>query len=107
MKRFINNLALRSGLVMALVVVLTVSAVGQSGSPNPPRRDGMRFVPNVQSQFLNLSDKADPLGLHITTTPDPSTCRHYQGMARAEGADGTPFFFVTRSGNTPDSANEP
>ncbi|HET9530701.1 MAG TPA: hypothetical protein VFQ92_10135 [Blastocatellia bacterium] len=108
MKKVINCLSVRSGFLMALVVALTGSAIGQSGSPNQTigRRDGMRFVPNVESQFLNLSLYADPLGLDITTTPDPSTCRHYQGMVRAEGADGTPFFLVTRSGNTPSNANE-
>jgi hypothetical protein len=108
MKKLINNLTLRSGILIALVIVLTGSAIGQSGSPNQTsvRRDGMRFVPDVQSQFNALSLYADPLGLHITTTPDPSTCRHYQGMVRAEGADGTPFFLVTRSGNTPSNANE-
>lgn len=75
-------------------------------SQTSSRPDGMRFVPDVQSQFLNLTEYADPLGLHITTTPDPSTCRHYQGMVRAQGADGTPFFLITRSGNTPGNANE-
>ncbi|HXG65995.1 MAG TPA: PKD domain-containing protein [Blastocatellia bacterium] len=108
MKKVTSFLAVRSGFLIALIVVLTGSAIGQSGSSNQTsgRRDGMRFVPNVQSQFYYLTEHADPLGLHITTTPDPSTCRHYQGMVRAEGADGTPFFLVTRSGNTPDSGNE-
>ena len=58
-------------------------------------------MPNVQSQFHDLTDYPEALGLNITTTPDPSSCRHYQSIARAEGADGTPFFMITRSGNTP------
>ena len=65
------------------------------------RPDGMRFVPNVTEQVFNLTQYADPLGLDITTTPNPSACRHYQGMARVNAPDGTPFFIVTRSGNTP------
>ncbi|HEX5731585.1 MAG TPA: PKD domain-containing protein [Blastocatellia bacterium] len=102
MRKVIKRLAVRSGLFIALVGVLTGSAIGQSG-PNQAsgRRDGMRFVPNVQTQFFNLTEYPEPLGFNITTTPDPSTCRHYQGMLRAEGSDGTPFFLVTRSGNTP------
>ncbi len=66
----------------------------------------MRFVPNVPDQVFNISQYADPLGLNITTTPNPSTCRHYQGMARVDGPDGTPFFLVTRSGNTPSPPGE-
>src|SRR6185503_6402548 len=107
MKKVTNSLAVRSGFLIALIVVITSSAIGQSVNSNPSgRRDGMRFVPNVQSQFYYLSAWADPLGFNITTTPDPSACRHYQSMARAEGADGTPFFLVSRSGNTPSVGNE-
>ena len=95
-----NYLRRRSSSLLALILLLTGSAVGQTSD----RRDGMRFVPNVQSQFHDLSLRADGFGLNITTTPDPSTCKHYQGMVRAEGADGTPFFLVTRSGNTPSNA---
>lgn len=98
-----KHLLRRSSSLLALILLLTGSVIGQTSG----RRDGMRFVPNVQSQFSNLTEFADALGLHITTTPDPSTCRHYQGMVRAEGADGTPFFMVTRSGNTPFPPGEP
>jgi hypothetical protein len=66
------------------------------------RADGMRFVPNVTEQFQALTERADPLGFHISTTPNPSFCRHYQAITRVDGADGTPFFLVSRSGNTPD-----
>lgn len=102
MKNVTNHLIPRSGFLFALIFILTNSAIGQTSD----RRDGMRFVPNVQSQFHDLTERADALGLHITTSPDPSTCRHYQGMVRAEGADGTPFFLVTRSGNTPSNAGD-
>ena len=95
-----NYLLRRSSSLLALILLLTGAAIGQTSD----RRDGMRFVPNVQSQFHDLTIRADGFGLNITTTPDPSTCKHYQGMVRAEGADGTPFFLVTRSGNTPSNA---
>src|SRR5688500_1468706 len=59
------------------------------------RPDGMRFVPNVEEQFRALADQlADPLGFHIDGSPDPGSCRHYQGITRVDGADGTPFFVV-------------
>ena len=107
MKSFINNLAIRSGFLIALIAVLTGSAIGQSGSNQTTRRDGMRFVPDVQSQFYNFTEYPEPLGFHIETTPNPSTCRHYQGLLRKDGADGTPFFLITRSGNTPFPPGEP
>ncbi|HEX6903074.1 MAG TPA: hypothetical protein VF789_25375 [Thermoanaerobaculia bacterium] len=73
-----------------------------AGAQQSDRADGMRFVPNVYEQFRALTQFADPIGFHISTTPNPSMCRHYQAITRVDGADGTPFFLVTRSGNTPD-----
>ena len=85
-------------LKTAALVSLLVSPVHAQQSE---RADGMRFVPNVVEQFQALTDLADPLGFHISTTPNPSMCRHYQAITRVDGADGTPFFLVSRSGNTP------
>ena len=82
-------------------LLVSIFAVTIVTAQTTTRSDGMRFVPDVPAQFFNLTTMADPLGFNITTTPDPSACRHYQGMHRAEGSDGTPFFIVTRSGNTP------
>lgn len=74
------------------------SAVLAQSSDRP---DGMRFVPDVEGQFYNLTQFPDPLGFNVGGSPDPSTCRHYQSLVRVDGSDGTPFFLVTRSGNTP------
>jgi len=75
---------------------------GSGGVSAEDRPDGMRFIPDVRGQFRALTRYADPMGLHITTTPNPSMCRHYQGIARIDAvADGTPFFWITRSGNLP------
>lgn len=59
------------------------------------------FVPDLVTQFAALSVRADPLGLHIGTSPNPSSCKHYQAIVRLQGQDGTPYFVMTRSGNTP------
>src|SRR5215204_1524988 len=56
------------------------------------------FVPNVEAQFNALSVRPDPLGFDIANSPDPTTCKHYEGIARLQGADGTPYFVLTRSG---------
>jgi hypothetical protein len=84
-------------------VLISCLAAASAGAQTSDRPDGMRFVPNVHDQFSALNERAEPLGFHIGGSPDPSSCKHYQGMVRIDGADGTPFFLVTRSGNVPSS----
>ena len=88
----------------AMWLIVSVVSLGfpvGGSAQDAGRTDGMRFVPNVEQQFAALTEFPEPLSFRIGGSPDPSTCRHYQAMARVEGPDGTPFFFVTRSGNTP------
>ena len=95
----------RTFLKAALLISLLApsSVIAQSSG----RDDGMRFLPDVEGQFRALTERADPLGFHRGGSPNPSTCRHYQGMTRVDGPDGTPFFIVTRSGNLPDTEYVP
>lgn len=86
----------------AFAMLISVLGLAPVSAQTSERRDGMRFLPDVMGQFESLSERPDPLGFHIGGSPNPSTCRHYQGIARVQGADGTPFFLVTRSGNLPD-----
>jgi len=65
---------------------------------------GQRFVPSVIGAFNGLSTRADALGFHRRNTAEASLCRHYQGLARKDGPDGTPYLFLTKSGNIPTSA---
>src|SRR5215204_4936017 len=81
--------------------LLVIITVGFATAQTSDRSDGMRFVPDPINQVFYLSETGDALGLNITTTPNPSACRHYQGITRTENAEGTQFFLVTRSGNTP------
>ncbi len=99
-RRNIRRNALRaSTFLCAMLISLLAPALLRAQASD--REDGMRFIPDVAGQFRALTERADSLGFHISTTPDPSTCKHYQAIARVDGADGTPFFLVTRSGNTP------
>ena len=89
------------GYIVHIFLSVAIAAMAVAAQTSNERQKGMRFIPDVPHAFYNLTEYADPLGLNITTTPDPSSCRHYQGMARLTAADGTPFFYLTRSGNTP------
>ena len=83
-------------------VPFALTAVVCTAVPAHAQRPASWLVPDVVGQFNALTERADPLGFHIGESPDPSTCKHYQGLARIEGPDGTPYLIVTRSGNTPD-----
>ena len=58
------------------------------------------FVPNVVEQFNKLALRPDGLAFGIGDSPDPTTFKHYQGMARTHGP-GPPYVFISRSGNDP------
>jgi hypothetical protein len=92
---------LKAALLISLLAPSTV--IAQTSG----RDDGLRFVPDVPGQFRALTERADPLGFNVGGSPNPSHCKHYQAITRVDGADGTPFFLVTRSGNTPDIPNLP
>lgn len=92
-----KQILLKAALLISFMVPAPVSAQISE------RRDRMRFVPDVPGQFKALTQRADALGLHRGNSTNPTSCRHYQGLVRVDGADGTPFFLVTRSGNTPET----
>ncbi len=81
-------------IAAALLLVALGSTLGRAGNE-------MRFVPDVIGQFNDLSVRPDPLGFYRGPSPDPSLCKHYQGIVRVAAADGTPYFIVTRSGVVP------
>ena len=88
--------ALRATLFSFAALIASFANAQDSGRP-----DGVRFIPNVEEQMRALTERPEAMGFHIDGTPDPSFCKHYQGIARVESADGTPYFLLTRSGNTP------
>ena len=83
-----------------IAVAIVASAADSAAQP----RTDVRFLPDVVGQFNALSVRPDPMGWDIgkyqqdETMPDPSLCRHYEGIARVDAADGTPYFFFSRSG---------
>jgi hypothetical protein len=87
----------RLAFLLAMVMACGASlAVAQT-----PRADGMRFIPDVAAQFNALTEHPEALGMHLGASPNPSICKHYQAMIRINGPDGTPYFYMSRSGNVP------
>lgn len=79
-------------------LVVAIAIAGFALSAQPVHAQQVTFVPDVEAQFDALSYHPDPLGFDIGNSPDPTTCKHYEGIVRLQGADGTPYFVLTRSG---------
>ena len=89
--------ALRKRVVlMFFCAALASSAVARAQSAVPE----IYFVPDVINQFNNLNQRPDALAFGLGNSPTPTLTRHYQGIVRKGGA-GTPYLFVSRSGNAP------
>ncbi len=63
-----------------------------------------RFVPDVELAFSQLARRPEALAFTRADSPEAGLCKHYQGMARWNGPDGTPYVFLTKSGNVPNWA---
>jgi hypothetical protein len=81
-----------------LCLSLATAIAGFVLSVQPAHAQQAPFVPDVEGQFNALAYRPDALGFDIGNTPDPTTCKHYEGIARLQGPDGTPYFVLTRSG---------
>jgi len=57
------------------------------------------FADDVEGQFAALARRPDGLGFSLGGSPNPRMCKHYQGIVRVNGPDGTPYMLLTRSGN--------
>ena len=55
-----------------------------------------RFVSQVEDQFTAIARRPDAMGFELNG-PDPSQCRHMQGIVRVDAADGTPCLLVSRA----------
>jgi hypothetical protein len=94
--------------LMRAALVLWMSTLCLSPEPAAAQAvnaAGQRFVPHVEGAWVNLSRRADALAARRGgDMPAATTCKHHQGLARKDGPDGTPYLFVTRSGNQLSSA---
>ncbi|MEW5871074.1 MAG: Ig-like domain-containing protein [Chloroflexota bacterium] len=99
--RFISTIASQAPPILGLLLLLLLSTSSSLASSTGERR-----APNVLDQFEKLQRHGDPIAVRVGVggtdyAPGPSVgpCKHYQGMARGESSNGTPYFFLTRSRN--------
>lgn len=92
----------RAAAYSALIVMVFICQVTPAGA----QQQSIRFVPDVVGQLGALARRPEALGFEIGSGPDPSMCRHHQGVIRTEAADGTPYFIVSRSGPPRDLCQE-
>src|SRR5262245_7856641 len=95
---------LAAAAVVAALFAIQAGSAATTGAATAAAADptgGQRFVPGVIGAFNGLSTRADALGFHRRDTAEATLCRHYQGLARKDGPDGTPYLFLTKSGNIP------
>jgi hypothetical protein len=87
------------GIGLAWLSLAWTAAPHASEVPFP----GIYFAGDVVGQFNSLARRGDGLAFNLGSVPEwvePSLCKHLQGLARLPGP-GTPYFFVSRSGNDP------
>jgi hypothetical protein len=84
-----------------IVMIGVLGTTPSSADPEPSNSLLPVFLADVESQFDALALRPDGLAFGIGTSPDPRICKHYQGMARVNGLDGTPYMILSRSGNQP------
>jgi hypothetical protein len=80
-----------------LILQIFILGIAAPGVATAQVKQSIRFVPHVEDQFNALARRPDAMGFELNG-PDPSQCRHMQGLVRVEAADGTPYLLVSRSG---------
>ena len=68
-------------------------------SPATAATSEINFVPDVEQQFRDLMPRPDAMGFGIGVGIGASTCKHFQGVVRHHGPDGTPYLILSRNGS--------
>ncbi|HKH30640.1 MAG TPA: PKD domain-containing protein [Gaiellaceae bacterium] len=109
-KTFMNRALAFLAIVGATAMLLPGGSAPATaaGTADTPESIGQRFVPadpvssgGVVGAFSALSQKADALAFARNGTPGPTSCKHIEGIARKDGADGTPYLIYSKSGLVP------
>ena len=82
-------------LSLAAASCFGAATLAQPELPPP----GGYTVDDVVDQFKQLAHHPDPISISIGVGQDATLCKHYQGVVRHYGLDGTPYLIVSRSGH--------
>lgn len=88
------NTRTQSILGVCASAMLSAGSWAQPELPPP----GGYTVDDVVSQFVTLSHHPDPISVNQGVGQDSTLCKHYQGVVRHYGLDGTPYLIISRSG---------
>jgi hypothetical protein len=95
-------------VVAAIAMGLAIALPGAGGAADTATAataagSDLRFastIEGLEGGFVGLSSRADVLAFRKDMGPGASICKHYQGIARKDAPDGTPYLFITKSGNS-------
>lgn len=87
---------IRVSCIPRFAAIAMVAGAGFIAQADPP---GGYTVDNVVGQFNLLAHNPDPVSIRIGVGTPADQCRHYQGILRYNGPDGTPYMFLSKSGN--------
>ncbi|MDF1808787.1 MAG: hypothetical protein P1U42_03735 [Phycisphaerales bacterium] len=87
---------LRTQLVLSVTATLLLSNASWAQPELPPA--GGYTVDNVINEFVSLAHHPDPISINLGVGQDSTLCKHYQGVVRHYGLDGTPYLIISRSG---------
>ena len=68
-------------------------------SPATAATSEINFAVDVEQQFRDLMPRPDAMGFGIGPSNGASTCKHFQGIVRHHGPDGTPYLILSKNGN--------
>jgi hypothetical protein len=84
---------------VSLQLVFTAGTTAGASGGGGEDTTGQRYLPGVLGALNGLSARPDALAVARGASPQATTCKHYQGVARKDAPDGTPYLFITKSGN--------
>ena len=90
-------------LAVALPGAGGATTSASTGTATATAQSNLRFaspIEGLDGEFVGLSSRADVLAFRKNIGPGASICKHYQGIARKDAPDGTPYLFITKSGNS-------
>lgn len=101
--RRVHGFTVLAAAIAAAAAIALPSVSGATTTATASGTTDLQFASTIEGldgAFVGLSSRADVLAFRKDMGPGASLCRHYQGIARKDAPDGTPYLFITKSGNS-------